>query len=77
MNEAMEYYDFIMTAELCIKLAEKYGEYPNTKLKECCKSLSKRSEFKRIKLIFKGISRQTYPMGALAKVRREFDEALG
>lgn len=76
MDEAIEYYDFIMTAEICYKIAELHGEYPNKKLKECCLSLSKRATSKRVKLIFKGISKQAFPIGALAKIRREFDEAL-
>lgn len=74
---ALEYYDCIITCEIAIKMAQLHGEYPNRILRLCCKALCKRIEDKRVRLIIKGIGKANYPIGALAKVRREFDEALG
>lgn len=76
MEEAIEYYDSIMTAEICYRIAELYGDNPNTKLRMCCINLSLKAKSKRVSLIFKGIAKSAFPIGALAKIRRELDEAV-
>lgn len=73
----LEYYDFIMTCEIAVALARKDGRPENKTLRECIKVLLKRSQHKQVALIFKGIKKANYPVGALCKIRREFDEALG
>lgn len=76
-SKALEYYDCIMTCEIAVRMAQLHGEYPNRILRDCIKQMLLRIEHKEVKLIFKGIKKANYPLGALAKVRREFDEALG
>ena len=70
---ALEYYDCIMTCEIAVKMAQLYGEYPNRALRQCCKALCKRIKDDRVRRIIKHVGKQNYPLGALAKIRREFD----
>lgn len=74
---ALEYYDFIMTCEIAVTNARLHRMPENKTLRECIKTLLKRCQHKQVALIFKGIKKANYPVGALAKVRREFDESLG
>lgn len=73
----LEYYDCIMTCELSVAMARKFGEYENKALRSCCKMLAKRIKNDSIRRIIKGVQKANYPVGALAKIRREFDEACG
>lgn len=76
LSLAREYCDFLVTCELAVAMARKDNRPENKTLRECIKVLLKRSEHKETKLIFKGIKKANYPVGALAKMRREFNEVL-
>lgn len=76
LSLAREYCDFLVTCEIAVALARQDNRPENKTLRECIKVLLKRSEHKEVKLIFKGIKKANYPVGALCKMRREFNEVL-
>lgn len=76
-EEAWEYYESIVTAELAMYIARAHGEYEGAAIRRCCTQLIKKVKSKRIKLIFKGLKKSLYPVGALATIRRNFDDACG
>lgn len=76
-EEAWEYYECIVIAELAMYMARAYGEYEGKAIKNCCTQLIKKAKSPRVRLIFKGLRKSLYPVGALTTIRRNFDEACG
>ena len=73
-DEAWEYYECIVIAELAMYMARAHGEYESKAIRNCCTQLLKRIKSNRIRLIFKGLRKSMYPVGALATLRRNFDD---
>ena len=73
-DEAWEYYECIVIAELAMYMARAHGEYESKAIRNCCTQLLKRIKSKRIRLIFKGLRKSMYPVGALATLRGNFDD---
>ncbi|UCS82799.1 hypothetical protein vBYenSP400_09 [Yersinia phage vB_YenS_P400] len=70
MTQATEFLDALVTMELCAKLNDR----PNSALKACCKSIHARLADAKVKAIINGVARQSFPVGAVAMLRRNLDD---
>lgn len=75
-EQATEYLDCLVSAELSAELARRFGEKENLAVRNCCTALMQRILDRQNYLIFEGLRKQPFPAGALAMMRRQLDSFL-
>lgn len=75
-EQAEEYLDCLVTAELAFAMARKFREKENNAVKNCCSAMLQRIRCNRNYQVFDGLRRQPFPSGALAMMRRQLDNAM-
>lgn len=73
---AEEYLDTLVTVELSARFAVVEGRPLNKSIKDCWKTIRYKVTNDLNRKIFDGLSKQPFPAGALAMMRRQLDEAV-
>lgn len=74
--ECVAYLSALVTVELCAEV-HRNGK-PNTAIRKCIQRILPRlTEFRRVYLIFLGLSKQPFPSGALHHLRSSLEEMAG
>lgn len=75
-EQAIEYLDCLVSVELSVELARRFGDKENLAVRNCCSALMRRIRDRQNYLIFEGLRKQPFPAGALAMMRRQLDTFL-
>lgn len=75
-EQATEYLDCLVSVELSVALARKFGEKESLAVRNCCTALLQRIRDHQNYLIFEGLRKQPFPAGAIAMMRRQLDQFL-
>lgn len=72
-DEALEYLRVLVNVELA---AEMHRDAPNRAIRKAVSRQLPSITFDRVRSIFVGLTRQSYPVGCLEMLRRELEESL-
>lgn len=71
-----EYYDALMSAELAMLMAIKWGEPLNLTVRLATANISMRCKDERNKQLFLGVSKTEFPPAMVYQMRTMFDKAM-
>lgn len=76
MDKFYEYYDCLMTLEICSHMARKHKQPVDKRVAQCARMVAMRCKDLRNRQVFIGVSKSELPAASVYQMRTMFDEMI-